>query len=717
MGIFSWAKKDGPVNAGPNYSETQGSTGTEIYGGFLDVEYLGKLVETRRRFDIYHQMRTSSATLQMCIRAVTASVLAAKWRPRVREEFEGNSDAENHLDFFEKSFDSDRLRALVKDMMTAVIYGFYLGERYYTPFYLNGKSLWAPRVRFLSQRTIDQWIIGPKSGKWEGVIQRAYGDTAVKNNLTLSSNNLVHFAVDQEGDNFEGISMLRACYGNYVRKSANFKNIAIGNKILSIPFVVVTQTENTGILEEEDLEKLNKFLSRRVDGEKYRGDIILPPGFDAKDIPSSFDPVKLYESNDRENHEMARNFLCSFLLLAGGARGSFALSKDLSGFFMQSLEVLAGGIEAAINKYLIAPTFELNFGDTQTVEITHSEVGGQAGKDLAMAIATLAQVGIVMPDDSLEAWTRKKYGMPEADETGIPRPGPGGFLPKDNDEGENKKNDDVDEDEDGKQLSIELANRRDQQRQAQRGIRRIKRLQKDLKEVIILEMSEIIKAKKNKILKFAKEGKVPSIEDLGTSTSRAIKNISHVVISAANDQMNDLKKTIELSYKLSQTRLRSTIKHLCNAEVNAMVAELDNATLYSMLQAMGSLGNPEQITAVVLDAALVTIESKLSNSKTTVLPAKTINMANEVVYQEIGVSEIESYTYYNSSPVAAICKYMAGKTLKTLDAERYQPPFHFNCTTMRLANLKSFQGNPKSTRPAPNAKAVKSIQLEGDCCE
>ena len=704
MGAGDWFKNP---KKGPNYNKTQGATGTEIYGGYLDVEYLGQLAGTRQRFDTFYRMWTSSPTLQMCEKAVSAPILGAKWRFRIKEEFEGSATAQKQLEFYESAFDSDRLYDLVKDILTSIIYGFYLGERYYKLVNVNGQMLWAPRVKFLSQRTIDQWII--KKGKWVGAIQRAYGDTSDDSNVEISSANLIHYAIDQQGDNFEGISMMRACYGNYVRKNANYKNIAVGNRILSIPFIAVTQPEIGGILKDEDVEKLSEFLDQRVSGDKYRSHIIFPQGFEAKDIPSSFDPMKLYDSNQREDLEMARNFLASFLMLAGGGQGSFALSKSLSDFFLQSLESKAKRIETAINKGLVRPTSALNFGEEQMVEATHSEVGGQAGKDLAAAISGMTQAGIIIPDDPLEAWTRKKYGMPEADREGE-RPDPGNFNPEEEEKAP-KREEDEEEGEESEQMS-----RSGQRALAARSVRRIKALQRDLRTAIISGMSEIIKAKGKKIEKFAKEGRIPSPDDISVSTSKFTRELSKLVTEAAMAQMEDVSKRIQLAYSISPARLRATIKHLCSAEVNMMVADLDNATLYSMLQAMGSLGNPEQIAAVVTDAAITTVETKISRSKTTVLPAKIINMASEVAYQEAGHDEIESYTYYNSSPVAEICKYIAGKTLKTLDAERYQPPFHYKCTTVKLANLKHFKNNPTSIKPAPTAKAVKSIQLEG-CCD
>ena len=216
---MSWADYFKPklkaIERGPMLP--QGSIGTEIYGGYLESEYIGELRNTRNRYDIYHQMRSSSGTCKMCINAVRSSILSSRWSFAPKEEFSGESRAIDQAVLLNKLFPKEALVRLIEDMTTSVIFGFFLGERYYRPIQVDGKTLLAPVIRLMSQKTIDQWIVSPE-GTLDGIIQRAYGDDAIMHEAYIDRSRLVHFAIEQEGDNFEGISMLRPCYGPWVRK-------------------------------------------------------------------------------------------------------------------------------------------------------------------------------------------------------------------------------------------------------------------------------------------------------------------------------------------------------------------------------------------------------------------------------------------------------------------------------------------------------------------
>ena len=110
-------------------------------------------------------------------------------------------------------------------------------------------------------------------------------------------------------------------------------------------------------------------------------------------------------------------------------------------------------------------------------------------------------------------------------------------------------------------------------------------------------------------------------------------------------------------------------------------------------------------------AVSVIIGSK-TKAKASVAPSRAVNIARQQVFEEKS-DEIESYTFYNADPIAEICVYLAGKTISTTDPQlaQYQPPFHYNCATVMLPNLKKFKNNPKPKPLTPNQKQIDSINV------
>ena len=81
-----------------------------------------------------------------------------------------------------------------------------------------------------------------------------------------------------------------------------------------------------------------------------------------------------------------------------------------------------------------------------------------------------------------------------------------------------------------------------------------------------------------------------------------------------------------------------------------------------MVEALDAHDSPEDIVPLVSRSATTTLGGALSSSKTSVLPAKAIAHGRGLAFGRIR-EKIVSYTYFNSSPSAAICKHMAGKNL------------------------------------------------------
>ena len=720
-----------------------GGTGTEIYGGYTDEEYLGELRDPRERYKIYHEMRTSSGVHKMCIKSVRDPLRGAKWGLRAKQGEEDNPRAIEQIEFLNRAIPEREMNKIIEDMTTAVTFGFYLGEIYYKTFETPaGKLMLRPCVKYLSQKTIERWLIDRVEGL-QGVNQQAYGDVASdKGSVFIPASKLVHMAVEQEGDNYEGISLLRSSYGSYIRKKVNYEKVAIGNHYLAIPFLKVYQAIAGGVINKKDLKKLKSRLEQRSKGGKALSHIVFPKGWTAEEQGSNFDPLKLYQCNNEEDQEIVRSFCANFLLLTKSS-GSHALSSDLSDFFLKGLEEIAKLIDSSFTRDIIERTIKINFNEVSLVELYHSEIGGKGGLKLSQALSSLINSKALTMDDPTEEWIREKYGLPKHDPETKRIPPPGASMPfafgggdggnngeegDDNDPpegpGENGPENDSPDDE-GKGKSSQLtakslifAKASEIKAQAKKSKNRIVALRKDISGELKEKTAQIIDKQAKKIADFVKKNRGTNkvlklkIEDFKVPSTKVVKGITDLTITAYEAEALELSSALGKKKLKQLAVMKEMFRHLCSSDVNDVVSKIDNVMLYQVLESIDALDDPKILQSQLVRSATTIVDGSIGQGKASVLPAKAINTARKVTFEEI-YDEIESYTFFNPDPQADICIYLAGKTISSADPDfqNYSPPLHYNCSTVLIPNLKEFKNNPKETRLAPNQTQIESINI------
>lgn len=675
------------------------ATGTEIYNGYLDVEYYSKLREPRSRYEEFHRMRSDSGIIQMCISSITWPILSSEWSFKIKEDYADFPEAETQLQFVKQALTQEKIRNLIKIFSTAPIFGFSLCEKIYLPMEFNGMTYMAPRFKFISQRTVERWPIDDENN-WLGIVQHAYGDDARYHETNfVSSATLVHYAINQEGDNYEGRSMLRPAYNNWIRKNENFKQIAVGNYFLSIPFLKVYQEQNAGILNDDDLKQLNKAISQRLNRRKQLAHVIFPEGYKAEEEKSTFDPMKLYECNSKEDDEIVKSFLCNFLLLTKGS-GSFALSNDLSDFFLKGLEQMAVDMQMVIDDQIIKPLIEVNFGEKPLIQTTHSEVGGKGGVKIAEAISKLLSAGAITGDDKLEDWIRKLYKMPESDlETRRERPS------------------EVPEPEPDPEPGGELQlSRLSLKSQAAKSKKRINKGQEELAETYEKMLGEIVDAKIKKLSAILKRntGKQSIFkiraEDLQVSYTSLRKYAVDLLFDLYTQERDDLVQSFSLAKKKNLSTAKAMLFSMVDSDIKDALGKIDNATIYTLIDSLDAYDDPLKVIPAIFDTATTVVKG--AKKKTSVVVSKAINSSRQQIFEE-NYNDIESYTFYNPSPKADICVYLSGRTIKVNDpmVESYSPPLHYNCSTVLLPNLRRWKNNPKTEVMRPTKKDLDSINV------
>jgi hypothetical protein len=217
--------------------------------------------------------------------------------------------------------------------------------------------------------------------------------------------------MEREGANYEGISMIRPCYGSWYRKNYYLKYNAAGIEKFAIPTPLVEVPE--GKENSRQFANLTLALGEYLSHQKNY--LTFPAGWKITLNSNSYDPSKVETSVDKEDERMTRAFLANFLNLgSGGSTGSYALSTDLSDFFLTGLEHIAGKICEQMNQKLIPALIMMNRGQRENYPtLTVSGISDKAGMELAQVMSTLANSKVIIPDLQLEEHARKRFGFPK----------------------------------------------------------------------------------------------------------------------------------------------------------------------------------------------------------------------------------------------------------------------------------------------------------------
>ena len=683
-----------------NYKDDErvSSSGTDIYSGWLDEEENPLLNEPRLRAEFYDKMHREDGTIGMCLRAAESPILASKWTLQIKEKFIDDPNAQMQLDVTKKLLKEADLKEIVRLLLKEIKYGYTLMERFYRPCGVDGAMYLKPRVVFMHPKSIRQWITDEYSDL-VSVRQESYGDD--RKDIFIPADRLVLSSNDAEGLNYEGISYLRQCFAPNRRKQTIFKKMAIGVDKLAIPFLKIYRDTTASKLTEKDREFFKQALDRRRKGEL--NSLLFPAGYTADEESTSFDPVPLFGAIKGENEIIVKNFLANFLLL-GESGGSFAMSKDLSDFYLACLENKAAKFEDIITDKIIRPTIKLNFADNDCmIKCSHSEVGGRAGETLAKTLGEVINSGAVKPDKPLEEHIRKKLNLPEIDEETTYQSAVPAEPPTTPIEPFSKK-----------KAAATYTNKQ-AMNQAARSQKRIEKLREQVKEVYIELIDDYSKRKIKKMMTKVSGKTAPEIAKIDTKDFKisGIKSseVKAIVRNAFEEEYDDYIKIFgKYNNTYDKTTVLALIGHVVASDIEDLEQKIDRGLALILFgeasRGNDPLNNKIAITAVLADEAEAFATE--GAAKASVVSSKAINQARRSVEQRAG-DTIESYTFYNPSPVAPICRYLRGKTISPQDVGSYQPPLHYNCSTVLIPNLREFKNNPNTQVLTPNKEQLKSI--------
>jgi hypothetical protein len=392
-------------------TEPIGTYGNISYGGFPSEDYL-YVMRGRARADIFDQMRRGDPQVKMCISAVKNPIKGANWEIQPGADTdEANSDKE----FIEHIFFNDLGMSFIDfigEALTTIEFGHSVFEIIHKVVFDHpkfGTYNGLKKLAFRSQRSLEKWNLDPATGELLSITQMAQGD--LMRTVDIPAKFLLLFSLEKEGANYEGISMIRPLYGSWFRKNQYLKFNAAGIEKFAIPTPLVEVPEG-----KENSKQYYNLVQTLADYLSHQKNYLTyPAGWKITLNTNPYDPTKVEGSVNAEDERMTHAFLANFLQLGqGGGSGSYALSNDLSDFFLAGIEHIAYKICDQINQKLIPSLIEMNRGKREAYPtLMVSGISDKAGIELANILATLSNSKVIIPDLQLEEHARNRFGLPK----------------------------------------------------------------------------------------------------------------------------------------------------------------------------------------------------------------------------------------------------------------------------------------------------------------
>jgi len=393
-----------------NITDELGTTGTKIFSGIINEEYLQEWRTLEPRCKIIDRMLRSDASIRAIYLSMVLPIESADWKIHL--------DITNREDAFLKEYMEKMLfkdmtitwQSFVRQALSMLPYSFSCFEEVYERDEKNQlvkiRKL-APRL----QKTIKKWLIDERGGL-AGIEQQAYFASKESNTwktVKIPVDKLVVFTYRQEGSNFEGDGgILRPAYKHWFIKDKLYLIQAIGleRHALGIPVIFMPKGATM------DDKNYAKHIVKTWRAHQEAG-MLFPEGVKVDTIEGKFQNQALEAAIQHHDRQIGKAVLAQFMQLGSDSAGSWALSKDQSDMFLMTLNSVVKTITDTMNRYCIKPWVDMNFGKRDMYpELTCENITKTSNDDVLKALQILMQMNLIEKDEGLCEWAREKFSMP-----------------------------------------------------------------------------------------------------------------------------------------------------------------------------------------------------------------------------------------------------------------------------------------------------------------
>lgn len=391
--------------------EEMGHSGTTIFAGIITgVEYNTNLTGIRGN-KIYEIMRRSDSTVRQALQIVKLPIQATSWaiEPHRDENGDISTKAQEVADFVrEQLFNKNNWDQFVKEALTCFDFGFSVFEKVYDPTTFNGKTyIGLKKIASRKQVSIAKWET--KDGE-AGVTQQVSGKAE-----SIPRVKLAVFTYDLEGENWEGMSLLRPIYKDWdIKDKLTIVNaMALEKQGMGVPTVRERDDQTASPGDQAEAERALSNMRANESAFLKIPKTMLVEFLDMKgNTTKEIIPTLVYHDG-----RIMSGILARFMELGGAAgTGSNSLSTDLSSIFMKAEETFARQFASTVNEDIIKQLCDLNFSNMDSIgypKLNFGSIGDDDTVALANSLNQLGTAGFITPDPDVEDNLRTRLRLPE----------------------------------------------------------------------------------------------------------------------------------------------------------------------------------------------------------------------------------------------------------------------------------------------------------------
>lgn len=426
----------------PDVRKPRGAAGRGHTAGFLEYEEHNRDLQHPHGQQVYDKMYRNDGDVRQVVQLSTNPIVGGTWSVVPYGDQEASDEAIEQAKFARwalwEQMRPNLLGHLIEFLPVLVRAGFVPGEVIWKYVDYEGSPRLVPRTIALRlPRTIWQWEQDEfgELTRLKQYLPSAQRDlTMVEGGKPVSHNGLteiwlprkelVYYRLGGEGDNWEGVSLLRPAYKHWLMKDRieRIDAIAQEREALGVPICYPPSGATSDQLDEVETILANM----RTNEEGY----IVAPGPKAGSGLSNEGTGWLFEvigydrtgsgrdpmpSLNYHTQKIAAAFISEFMRLGHGTSGARATAQVQADPFLMSIEALATVVEQQLNDDIMAPLMKANYpGITEFPRLQMSLVDSTSLAQLADFVQKLTQIGALMPDQELEDFLRARADLPAA---------------------------------------------------------------------------------------------------------------------------------------------------------------------------------------------------------------------------------------------------------------------------------------------------------------
>jgi len=392
--------KDKPSTKG--LGKTYGESGTMIDGGIIRSEEYNMTLTGTRGNRIYDQMRRSDAAVHATLEMCKLPIEGLSWNitPASDDEFD---------QYVSRFIDNQLFHAnlnwhdFTHQSLGMFDFGFSVAEKTYSLGEFEGKiRVVIDSIGFRKQLSIYKWEM-PEGQP--GVTQQLTTKT-----VGIPRSKLMVFSNQREGDNYEGVPLLRYAYKDWYMKDKLIKINAVSLEKQGAGVPIITFGDNVTPTEKERARNIMRQF--RANEEAYL-EIPKDSGVEMMDMKGS-STKEILPSIRYHDQQITLSVLGQFLMLGSTETGSRAVGDVHSRLFLQSEEAAAVNFQTVVQNELIRQLCDLNFSSLPNgyPKLTHSRLETDDISIFSKAIADLTNAGMITKNAETEQHIRSVTHLP-----------------------------------------------------------------------------------------------------------------------------------------------------------------------------------------------------------------------------------------------------------------------------------------------------------------